>query len=332
MNLQVCVVARDNSKLCNGVSPTATQDGWFGEKQCMFIEVTQVQFEWTGEWIQALMQRPTPHPVYVGCTLSFNVSVNETTSGAAYGLQVGRAESKDELAIEAKKMDVSLTRDLGFSAVAATPLLGSEGSTLTMCFSGGDKYEGLTLKGMCTEDHLKACSADVDCAVGICSPVCVKVEVQKCRYCVQDGDPLKAMRRSYLADTNWLKLWALNDETHSKLGTECLPGLDCDQDVVNSIAIDNPHLILNTPSSVGKRILWAGITIISFVLVLKHVTLLLLQSSPCTPHLFDVSFSCYDYLLTHTQSHFHISRSQDYSTHHRAHNLSRILPAFSAQT
>ena len=260
MNMQVCVVARDNSKLCDGVSPTATQYGWYGDKQCMLIEVIQVEFEWAGDWIPALMQRPTPHPVYVGCTISFNVSVNETTIGASYGLQVARAESKDELAIEAKMMDVSLTPGLGFSFVTATPLLGSEGSTLTMCFSGGDKYGGLTLKGMCTEDLYKGCTADADCAVGTCATVCVVVEVQKCRYCVQDGDPLRVFRKSYFADTNWLKLWALNDETHAKLGTECAPGLDCDQDVGDVVAIDNPQLILNTPSSVGKRILWAGIT------------------------------------------------------------------------
>lgn len=82
--------------------------------------------------------------------------------------------------------------------------------------------------------------------------------MQKCKYCVKEGDPLRTVMKDYLVDTNWLKIWTLNNDAHSTLGTECLPGLDCDQDVDSQVAIDNPHLVLGTPSGSGKRILWTG--------------------------------------------------------------------------
>ena len=64
--------------------------------------------------------------------------------------------------------------------------------------------------------------------------------------------------KDYFVDTNWLKIWTLNNGLHSTLGTECLPGLDCDQNVGSLVAIDNPQLVLGTPSGTGKRILWTG--------------------------------------------------------------------------
>lgn len=75
---------------------------------------------------------------------------------------------------------------------------------------------------------------------------------------MKEGDPLRTVMKEYFVDTNWLKLWTLNNALHSTLGTECLPGLDCDQDVGSLVAIDNPQLVLGTPSGTGKRILWAG--------------------------------------------------------------------------
>ena len=258
---KVCVIARDSSTLCEGVSPSATSIGWYGEKQCMLIEVIQVAFRWHGAWINDLMQRATPFPVYVGCTLRYDVLVNETTSGVAYGLRVTRAGLADDAAVAAERRmvitDIASRQDA--STVSVTPMLGSEGASLTACFVAGDKFGGVSIGGMCTEDGNKGCNVDSDCAAGHCVKVCVTVEVQKCRYCVGDGDPLRTVMKDYFFDTNWLKLWSLNDATHSELGTECLPGLDCDQNVGGVVAIDNPQLMLGTPSDVGKRILWAGV-------------------------------------------------------------------------
>ena len=99
------------------------------------------------------------------------------------------------------------------------------------------------------------CSARVVCALPLTGRT---RQVQKCRYCVKEGDPLRTVMKDYFVDTNWLKIWTLNNGLHSTLGTECLPGLDCDQNVGSLVAIDNPQLVLGTPSGTGKRILWTG--------------------------------------------------------------------------
>jgi len=259
---KVCVMARDDSDLCHGVSPTATAAGWYGETQCVQIEVIRADLAWSGPWIEDYFLRPTPHPVYVGCSLSFDIKVSETTAGATYGLKVHRSETAGELAAQDLKMHVTLTDGVaGVTTVTATPRLGSEGATLYMCFMGGYQYRGITYEGMCnsTADLYKGCVTDADCASSKCIPVCVPVEVQKCRYCVADGDPLRTLMKDFFIDTNWLRLWSLNNDLHATLGTECLPGLDCDQNVENLMAIGNPLLTLGTPSGRGKRILWAGI-------------------------------------------------------------------------
>lgn len=260
---KVCVVARDNSDLCHGVSPTATVQGWYGEKQCVLIDVIAADFVWSGSWIPDMIQRPTPFPMYIGCTLTFNVEATEKTSGANYGLAIFRAEAPHELEAEAEMLHTTLTPvGTGVATVLAAPVLGSEGSTFTMCFTAGDIYRGITFPGMCSQEvgnvTNKACAHDTDCPGGTCIPACVTVAVQRCRYCVGDGDPLRTLMKDYFVDTNWLRLWALNNEAHSQLGTECPPGLDCQQDVGPLVAIDNPHLVLGTPSGTGKRILWAG--------------------------------------------------------------------------
>ena len=68
-------MARDDSELCHGVSPTATAQGWYGEKQCLIVDIIATTFVWSGSWIADMLQRPTPFPLYVGCTLKFNVEV-----------------------------------------------------------------------------------------------------------------------------------------------------------------------------------------------------------------------------------------------------------------
>mmetsp|Transcript_15888 Transcript_15888/g.24726 ORF Transcript_15888/g.24726 Transcript_15888/m.24726 type:complete len:129 (+) Transcript_15888:2104-2490(+) len=63
-----------------------------------------------------------------------------------------------------------------------------------------------------------------------------------------------------MLDTNWLKVWTLNADNVTKLGTQCTKELDCA--ISQDLAIDNPELMLKTDATDGgrgKRILWAGL-------------------------------------------------------------------------
>lgn len=39
---------------------------------------------------------------------------------------------------------------------------------------------------------------------------CVYIEVQRCKYCVGDGNTLTMVSKHYHIDTNWMRLWTLN--------------------------------------------------------------------------------------------------------------------------
>ena len=164
----------------------------------MVIKVIQVAFNWRGSWITDLYNRTAPHPIYVGCTLSFDVAVLETTEGVSYGLRVDRDESAQEIAVEKSMVLVDLSIAIDTTAVTVTPLLGSEGATLKMCFKAGDKYGGLTFPGMCTQEHNKGCSDDSHCAVGKCALACILVEV-----CAVRQISLPALLESFLLALFW---------------------------------------------------------------------------------------------------------------------------------
>jgi len=60
-----------------------------------------------------------------------------------------------------------------------------------------------------------ACS-DVGCSatpMARSSTRCVMIHVERCRYCVQDGDTLHSINKYYHLDSNWLRLWNSNGNT-----------------------------------------------------------------------------------------------------------------------
>jgi hypothetical protein len=127
-----------------------------------------------------------------------------------------------------------------------------------LCIAGGDALGITKLGGICLEDGRKGCRHDHDCGLGVCSPVCVELRVQKCRYCIKDGETLDTVLGHYKIETNWMRLWTLNADTYAALGTACSSSMDCDP-ANNQVAVDNPELILKGSDGVGRRILWTGV-------------------------------------------------------------------------
>jgi hypothetical protein len=52
------------------------------------IQVIRLEFEWQGDWLSTLWQRPEPYPLFVGCSLTYQLETKETTQGVVYGVQV----------------------------------------------------------------------------------------------------------------------------------------------------------------------------------------------------------------------------------------------------
>ena len=279
----VCVTARDNSNLCLGQGiKGVTERGWYGEQQCMYLNVVPPAFAFEGPWIEEFIKgtsKAEPFGLYVGCTFTVKLTVLETSDGASYGGKIIRSYALSTAPADfletatnvkgEKMLEVVVTQgkncaDLSVSdcsvTVDVTPRLGSEGSYFQLCFSAGDQL-GMVLKnGICIEDpSRKPCNLDSDCSRGGCLPLCFDLRVEKCRYCIKDGpETLRAVKGQYMIDTNWMRLWTLNADSFGNLGTECKKYFDCAKDVSNVSVIDNPELILPHDGR-GKRILWTGV-------------------------------------------------------------------------
>ena len=249
----VCFIARDSSTLCQGKGPEkATLRGWYGEQQCVKIGVAEPRFTWVGDWVDEYALQPVQ--VYVGCTLRFTAHVKESSDGISYGVRVlyGNDYTADA------NIDIDIYTQPEQSTFSVSPKLGSEGTVKMLCIAGGDALGITKLGGICLEDGRKGCRHDHDCGLGVCSPVCVELRVQKCRYCIKDGETLDTVLGHYKIETNWMRLWTLNADTYAALGTACSSSMDCDP-ANNQVAVDNPELILKGSDGVGRRILWTGV-------------------------------------------------------------------------
>jgi hypothetical protein len=287
----VCVTARDNSNLCAGKGIQGmTERGWYGEQQCMYLEVVPPAFRFAGAWIHEFIagtSKQQPYGIYVGCTFRLDLIIKEVSVGASYGGKVERSDSlsmapasvmetsmnikhERRLMIRVqKKPTCSEAANCDRSELEVTPRLGSEGFYFELCFAGGDQLDMVNMAGVCFEDasrkttnlqDYKSCNDDSDCGIGKCSPLCIHLQVAKCRYCIKDGpETLRVLMDQFFIDTNWMRIWTLNADSFERLDTDCPRHFDCDQNVRTVEAIDNPELIIKSKTGIGKRILWTGV-------------------------------------------------------------------------
>jgi len=209
---KVCAVARDDSNQCYGTVPEfATQRGWFGEQQCVIINVLRLLVNWGGDFVN-LGEDEWTMKAYVGCEFKFHLEIKDSLADAG--------DAADEpYPLVALLQDTGLqhltTRGSGTSLDATwVPGRGMEGKSFHMCFGAND------LAGILSEPsnmvcrggskHLEGCYADSDCGGGVCQRACVRMEVQRCEYCVKGTDTLTWMMRYFGIETNWMRLWALN--------------------------------------------------------------------------------------------------------------------------
>jgi hypothetical protein len=222
---KVCAAARDNSNLCFGtVSDFATPRGWFGEQQCILIDVLRLLVKWGGDFVN-LGSDPWTVKAYVGCEFKFHLTVSDALVDPNNAGDV-------PYALEAMLQDTGLphvttTAHSGTSGIgipqrlaAATldavwvPRRRTEGKIFRMCFAARDLAGVLSTPTdlVCRggSKHLLGCHSDGDCAGGVCQKACVEVEVQRCEYCIKDTDTLTWMTRYFGIESNWMRLWALN--------------------------------------------------------------------------------------------------------------------------
>ena len=219
---KVCATARDDSSICFGKGPEmATARGWFGEQQCIIIEVQPIQMLFllsevlsTGDWVRK---------AYVGCETRVRVGVVDDVGeggGEPYPVRaavvgdppvgtVARLEAEHPyLLAEGEELNA------GGLVVTWTPRRGMEGQGFDLCVGAQDTLGILTAPQthVCKggSRHLHGCVHDSECGGGVCMPLCIRLDVQRCEYCIKGDDTLVYMMRQYGFETNWLRLWTLN--------------------------------------------------------------------------------------------------------------------------
>lgn len=227
---KICAVARDDSSECSGKgSEFATPRGWFGEQQCVIINVLRLQIVFGGDFANMGTGNWTMK-AYVGCEFKFRVDVKDALQkpdnpNDFYPLTIMMEEAGLE-GVRVASGGVVSRPSLNANWV---PPRGTEGKSLLMCFAVRDKMDILKepMQKLCRgggSEHLKGCYSDSECGGGICQKACVKMDVQRCQYCLKSSDTLAWMTRYFGIETNWMRLWALNSYQMNSLQTQEVQG------------------------------------------------------------------------------------------------------------
>jgi len=250
---RVCFVAKDNSPFCRVSNPPppaatplapprATELGFYSAPYCVQINVTEARISWlpgteaTREGANKVLN--------VGCKSSYVVRA----SGGQYPVVIypapsGAAERAEDarfpnphIALET----VSQADNVHDALVTWEPRRGSEGSVTRVCLVAAPQgWAGVRSSSYITDYGNPA-------VVGgrpYSDERCFVFKVERCKYCVAEGETLLTMMRHVGGeeDMNWLRLWAFN-------------GADDGDD--RTLTLDDPDLL----SSVGQhRIINLGV-------------------------------------------------------------------------
>jgi hypothetical protein len=229
---RVCVVARDDSGLCAGQGPPdATSKGWYGEQQCVNLQVSTPSMQWGTSLV------PSEIESFVGCATRFTVTAIDNSMTYAMVIDtVGSLPAGAHVSATTPTMQRNALTGVEQTVYVVdfswTPQRGSEGSTEQVCFAASDALR--TQAPLPTQ--------------------CWAMTVQRCQYCIGRGDTLSLVMKEYGLDTNWLRLWLHNGNT--------LPPTSR-----GPARIPNPDLIASPAdsSSVGEQAGNSGMLPIVFV-------------------------------------------------------------------
>ena len=227
---KVCAVAKDFSTACAGIADAerATSRGWLGEVQCMELVVSAPVIVFDTE-LQEIDS-------FVGCMTRVKLVAKDMSSGRydvkiliAEALPAGGHLTKEEVGVG------SVTQYMEW-----VPQRGMEGQKFRTCFTAIDANE---------------IQQPTD-------PVCYTFTVQKCQYCLDGKDTLSLLMKDFGLDTNWLRVWLHNGNSH---WPEATPRVDNPDLIMSSHAAfpqghpDSQSLAAAIANSRRQPIVWAGV-------------------------------------------------------------------------
>jgi len=226
---RVCLTVRDDSVQCVGVHQDATHMGWYGETQCLLMEVVEPRLEWDEATRQMLRDRVLPG--YVGCNTSIpftarDASVTIGTQDVTNGNYRVSVQAVGDYVLQRATATTSSLANPSALPVGWIPKRGEEGREYELCAVARDEFGmralGLTCRGGARDGLVcggigtnELCGEGGECV----ATSCVVIRIERCRYCAQPGETLSNIAREYSMDMNWLRLWALNGNVNPEWGT-----------------------------------------------------------------------------------------------------------------
>jgi len=213
---RVCASGRDNSDSCFEAGPElATARGWFSKPTCVTLEVVGLRVRWSlsssSFSSSSSLQSDWRVTSYVGCVNEILVSTYDSSDVLAQGEQL--YEVYPQL-MYSNLSSLQHSRTGNQLAVRWKQSFGEESFSFLLCFGASDPYGIFASPSsrVCRGGSyaLLSCREDADCGGGVCAETCVRVEVGKCEYCVEDRSSLTALVGAMGVDLTWYHLWALN--------------------------------------------------------------------------------------------------------------------------
>eukprot|EP00960_Hanusia_phi_P067813 766710-Hanusia_phi.AAC.5 len=239
-------------KVCATPKVTLSSYGnaWLGQEGCIVIEVMTVQLTWGGFFHQ-YYDTDFMTSAFIGCTKTWNVTVqnmNMDNSGPNYPVLL----YLESISLGAKDV-VHEKENFIFSW---TPSFDMAGRSLEMCFSAIDVFAilGKPRSKLCKggPKSLQSCTTDFDCPYGVCQDACIRIQVQKCQYCIQTATTLELIADFVQPRTDWLRLWALNSYQGKTDATANIVGIQFIPQVYPQTRIDDPGYIVPTAYDQGR--------------------------------------------------------------------------------
>jgi len=251
---RVCFVAKDNSPFCrvsNPPSPAptplppprATPEGYYSAPYCVQINVTEARVAWLAG--TEATEIGANRVLNVGCTSRYVVRA----TGGQYPVLIQPAprlsalgEMTATFVVSGISIDTVTHEGTEHDALVSwLPERGSEGSITRVCVVAAPKSWADVASSTAYKSDYGSGSPRVVGGGAFSNQRCFVFKVERCKYCIEQGQTLLSKMRLFTPDMNWLRLWAVNG---------------ADDGDERTLTIDDPDLLVSMTRVINLGLLY----------------------------------------------------------------------------
>lgn len=207
-NLRICAISRDNVPQTICPTPQMSDEGWYGETQCVEIRVIPSQIVWGNDSKVREDRNMTVLNAYVPCSMEYLI----TASDLARGVNASAVEVDAPYSVV-----IENTTELPSRVTLRSDVYGRQ-SQSTIVYRAGKGDEG--------REDIVCIHARDDMYVTTTGVYCVVLQIRRCAYCVETTDTLQLIMRETIGDFNWLRMWVANGNDDEDPDTQLIENPD----------------------------------------------------------------------------------------------------------